>query len=102
MVYRDHQDGKLNIIQYTCAKYKGKAEVLLGCVRQPLVSEFFWRKVLAASRRTSCGALWCSVEFWHLAYELQRLPLAKHPTFRRAPIDFLKKVRVAVCKKERT
>ena len=92
MVYRDHQDGKLNIIQYTCAKYKGKAEVLLGCVRQPLVSEFVWRKVLAAGVRAVelCGALW------------QRLPLAKHATFRRAPIDFLKKVRVAVCKKEKT
>ena len=64
MVYRDHQDGKLNIIQYTCAKYKGKAEVLLGCVRQPLVSEFFWRKVLAAGVRAVevCGVLWSSVE----------------------------------------
>ena len=78
------------------------------------MSEFFWRKVLAAGVRAVefcgvlwsfvefCGILWSSVEFWHLAYELQRLPLAKHPTFRRAPIDFLKKVRVAVCKKERT
>ena len=79
-----------NIIQYTCAKYKGKAEVLLGCVRQPLVSEFFWRKVLAAGVQAVefCGVLWSSVEFcgvlwssgiWRTScsgYHWQNIPLS--------------------------
>ena len=63
----EHQDGQLKITQYIrvlLAKYERKVEVLVSCVRQPLVSEFFWRKVLAAGLRAVefCGALPCPVE----------------------------------------